>query len=650
MISCAVAARNECGAMPMRPPGRACGGAGRPFQDASVEVESAHEAPLSGRRSRAPEAAMGVEDRQQRQPDPGLGGRGGDPHSEFGRVIVGAPVGLVMQVVELGHRSEAAFQHFDEGQGRDGLHVLGREPSREAIHLLAPGPEMIVAPAPALGQPGKAALEGVAMKVGHARQRDPAALLGARPLGGPDTRPDLDDESALEFDQHIVAPSFGCQGSVEKQLVHGRSPGRHRTCIGPGWPVRATIAGAGVSDKSRIDRVWRHARIATLDPGRPGLGLIEDGAIAARDGRIVFVGPDRDLPSSHNVDVVLDCDGRLITPGLVDCHTHLVFGGNRAAEFEMRLNGASYREIAEAGGGILSSVRATRAASEDDLVEAALPRLDALLAEGVTTVEIKSGYGLDHDTEARMLRAARRLEHKRSVTVRTTYLGAHALPPEATGKDEYVDLICRDILPALTRASLIDAVDAFCESIAFSPEQCARVFDTAARLGLPVKLHADQLSNSGGAKLAADHAALSADHLEYADEAGALAMAQSGAVAVLLPGAYYFLRETQAPPVAHFRGHGVRMAVATDCNPGSSPLTSLLLAANMAATLFRMTVEECLAGITREAARALGLGHEIGTLELGKWCDLAIWEVESPAELVYRIGFNPLHGRVRRGH
>ncbi len=404
-----------------------------------------------------------------------------------------------------------------------------------------------------------------------------------------------------------------------------------------------------MSDKSRIDRVWRHARLATLDPHRAGLGIIEDGAIAARDGRIVFVGRDQDLPGGLDVDVALDCAGRLITPGLVDCHTHLVFGGNRANEFEMRLNGASYREIAEAGGGILSSVRATRAASQADLVAGALPRLDALIAEGVTTLEIKSGYGLDHDTEARMLRAARELARMRAVTIRTSFLGAHALPPEAYSKDEYVDLICRDTLPKLAREGLLDAVDAFCETIAFSPQQCSVVFEAAARLRLPVKLHADQLTNSGGAKLAADCAALSADHLEFADEAGAAAMGRSGTVAVLLPGAYYFLRETQAPPIAHFRRHGVPMAVATDCNPGSSPLTSLLLAANMAATLFRMTIDECLAGITREAARALGLIGEVGTLESGKWCDLAIWEAESPAELVYRMGFNPLHARIRRG-
>ena len=402
-------------------------------------------------------------------------------------------------------------------------------------------------------------------------------------------------------------------------------------------------------EKRRYDRVWRHARIATLNPAQPGLGLIEDAAVACRGGRIVYVGPDIDLPPNLQTDIEVDCRGRLITPGLVDCHTHLVFGGNRAHEFELRLAGASYREIAEAGGGILSTVAATRAASLADLVGLALPRLDRLIGEGVTTVEVKSGYGLDHDSEARMLGAARQLGRSRTIGVRTSFLGAHAMPPEAVSKDAYIDGLRTDVLPALAAAGLVDAVDAFCETIAFSPEQCGRLFDTARALGLPVKLHADQLSNGGGARLAAHHGALSADHLEYTDAEGAIAMARAGTVAVLLPGAYYVLREPQAPPVELFRRHGVKLAIATDCNPGSSPLTSLLLAANMAATLFRLTVGECIAGITREAARALGLQSECGTIESGKWCDLAIWDVETPAELIYLIGYNPLHTRIWRG-
>ncbi|EIM30476.1 imidazolonepropionase [Microvirga lotononidis] len=398
----------------------------------------------------------------------------------------------------------------------------------------------------------------------------------------------------------------------------------------------------------RFDRVWFNARLATLKGD--GLGTVESGAVAAKDGRIAFVGPENDLSNGWEAAERIDCQGRWITPGLVDCHTHLVFGGDRAHEFELRLNGASYEEIARAGGGIVSTVKATRAASEDELVASALPRLDHLIAEGCTTIEIKSGYGLDLETEARSLRVARRLAEERPASVVTTFLGAHALPPEANGdKDAFIDKVCREMLPALAREGLADAVDAFCEGIAFSPEQTARVFDAAKAHGLRVKLHADQLSNLHGAKLAAEYGALSADHLEYTDEDGAAAMAKAGTVAVLLPGAFYMLRETKLPPVAAFRRHGTRMALATDCNPGTSPLTSLLLTMNMGATLFRMTVEECIAGVTREAARALGHLDEIGTLETGKSCDLAIWNIERPAELVYRIGFNPLHARIWRG-
>jgi len=400
----------------------------------------------------------------------------------------------------------------------------------------------------------------------------------------------------------------------------------------------------------QFDIVWLNARLATLAEGREGLGIVEAGAIGAKGGRIAYAGPQEDLPSTWDAARIIDCAGRWITPGLVDCHTHLVFGGNRAQEFEMRLAGASYEDIARAGGGILSTVRATRAAAEEELVASALPRLDHLLAEGVTTVEVKSGYGLDVETELRMLRAARQLTRIRNVSVLTTFLGAHALPPEADGdKDRFIERICNEFLPAVAREDLADAVDAFCEGIAFSPEQVERVFAAAKLAGLPVKLHADQLSNLHGAKLAAEYGALSADHLEYTDEEGAAAMARSGTVAVLLPGAFYMLREKQVPPVELFRAHGTRMALATDCNPGTSPLTSLLLTMNMGATLFRLTVDECIAGVTREAARALDRSQEIGTLEPGKWCDLAIWDIERPAELVYRIGFNPLHSRVWRG-
>ena len=396
-----------------------------------------------------------------------------------------------------------------------------------------------------------------------------------------------------------------------------------------------------------FDTIWLDARLATLAPGRPGLGLIENGAVAARDGRIAFAGPMAELPSGWNAAQKISLDGRWITPGLIDCHTHLVYAGDRAHEFELRLAGASYEEIARAGGGIVSTVKATRTASEDELVADSLPRLDALIAEGVTTIEIKSGYGLDRENETKQLRAARRLGRERDVDVVTTFLGAHALPPEATDKDKFIDGVIAMILP-LAQEKLADAVDAFCEDIAFSPAQTARVFAAARAAGLPVKLHADQLSNLHGARLAAEHGALSADHLEYTDEDGAAAMARAGTVAVLLPGAFYVLREKQLPPVDAFRKHNVPLALATDSNPGTSPVTSLLLTMNMAATLFRLTVDECLAGVTRNAARALGRS-DIGTLEPGKWCDLAIWDIERPAELVYRIGFNPLHARVRRG-
>jgi imidazolonepropionase len=400
----------------------------------------------------------------------------------------------------------------------------------------------------------------------------------------------------------------------------------------------------------RCDRLWYNACLATMAGGAPGMGVVEDGVIASRAGRIVYAGPAADAPLGLDAAERIGLDGRWVLPGLIDCHTHLVYAGDRSIEFERRLAGATYEEIARAGGGILSTVRATRAASEAALIAATLPRLDALLAEGVTTVEIKSGYGLDCDTELRQLRAAQSLAGLRPVDVRTTYLGLHALPPEfASARERYVELVCREMVPLIAAEKLAHAVDAFCEGIAFSAEETARLFSAAAALGLARRLHADQLSNTGGAALAARHEALSADHLEYTDDAGVAAMAAAGTVAVLLPGAFYFLREPKAPPIDGFRRLGVPMALATDSNPGSSPLTSLLLAMNLAATLFRMTVDECLAGVTREAARALGMLDQVGTLEPGKWCNLAIWDIERPAELVYRIGFNPLHRRVWRG-
>lgn len=395
------------------------------------------------------------------------------------------------------------------------------------------------------------------------------------------------------------------------------------------------------------DRLWHGARLASMTAG--GLGIVEDGLVAARDGRIVWAGAAERAPALTASETI-DCGGRWITPGLIDCHTHLVYAGNRTNEFAMRLAGADYAAIARAGGGILSTMRATRAASELELVGSALPRLDSLIAEGVTTVEIKSGYGLSPIDEMKMLRAARRLGNERHVSVSTTFLGAHAVPPEFAGRsDDYVDLLCDVMIPAAASAGLADAVDGFCESIAFTPAQIDRVFAAAAKAGLPVKLHAEQLSDSGGAALAAQHRALSADHLEHVSDAGIAAMAASGTVAVLLPGAFYFLRETRKPPVEKLRAAGVPIAIATDCNPGTSPLASPLVTMNFGAVLFGLTPAEALAGMTINAARALGLHELTGSLEAGKWCDLAIWDIDTPEELVCRIGPNPLWQRIRRG-
>lgn len=398
------------------------------------------------------------------------------------------------------------------------------------------------------------------------------------------------------------------------------------------------------------DRLWTKARLATMAPSVAApYGTVDDGVVAARDGRILYAGPRSQAPAFAAAETI-DCGGRWITPGLIDCHTHLVYGGDRAHEFELRLQGASYEEIARAGGGILSTVTATRAASEDALFASADRRLSALLSEGVTTVEIKSGYGLELEAEAKTLRVARRIGRERPVRVRTTFLGAHAVPPEFKGRSgDYTTLVAGPMLDAVSAEELADAVDVFCEGIAFSPDETRAVFEAAQAKGLSIKIHAEQLSNLGGAALAAGMGALSADHLEYLDEAGVIAMAKAGTVAVVLPGAFYFLRETVKPPIELLRRHGVAIALATDANPGSSPLTSPLLVMNMACTLFRLTPEEALAGLTRHAAQALGLQDEIGTLEAGKACDLAIWDIERPAELAYRIGFNPLHARIWNG-
>ena len=375
-----------------------------------------------------------------------------------------------------------------------------------------------------------------------------------------------------------------------------------------------------------------------------------EAAIAIQHERIAAVAPLRELRREFGDAEVLDAGGRLVTPGLIDCHTHIVHAGNRAAEIERRLAGESYQSIARAGGGILSTVRATRAASLEQLIDSALPRVDALIAEGVTTLEVKSGYGLDLDTELRMLEAARALGTVRRLTVATSYLGAHAVPPEKVGDaGAYIEQLCAELIPAVAASGFADAFDAYCEQIAFSAQQVARAFEAARAHGLALKLHADQLSNMHGAALAAKHGALSADHLEYTDAEGVAAMAAAGTVAVLLPGAYHFLRERQPPPIELLREAGVPIAVSTDCNPGTSPLSSILTALNFAAVEFGLTTEECLAGATRVAARALGQQASCGTIEPGKWGDLAIWNVAHPAELVQGIGGRPLHQRIFRG-
>ena len=396
-------------------------------------------------------------------------------------------------------------------------------------------------------------------------------------------------------------------------------------------------------------KILHNCLIATMQQGDVPYGLLEDGAVVLENEHITWCGVLKDLPVDFHNAERFDLEGRLVTPALIDCHTHTVYGGNRALEFEMRLNGATYEDVARSGGGIVSTVAATRDASEAELVADALPRVDAFIAEGISTIEIKSGYGLDRETELRMLRAARKIAQVRDVDVITTYLGAHAVPLEYSGReDAYIDEICLPTLRIAVEEGLVDSVDAFCEGIAFKPDQVAKVFDLARNLDLPIKIHAEQLSNLGGAKLAARYNALSADHLEYLDEQGATAMASAGMVAVILPGAFYTLRETQKPPIDMLRHHSVPMAIATDANPGSSPMTSLLLAMNMACTLFKMTPEEALIGTTRNAARSLGLGDR-GVVQEGYRADLAVWDVKHPSEFAYRIGFNPLKTRIIGG-
>mgnify|MGYP001465628774 FL=1 len=394
--------------------------------------------------------------------------------------------------------------------------------------------------------------------------------------------------------------------------------------------------------------LFKNATIATMT-NQGSYGLIECGALYIRDGKIDWVGKVSEIPSEFLHSKSEDLEGRLVTPGLIDCHTHIVYGGNRSVEFEMRLNGASYEDVARAGGGIISTVSDTRLSSIEDLVKDSLPRVDQLISEGVTLIEVKSGYGLDRETELKMLKAARQIQSERPIRVVTTFLGAHAVPPEYKGDpDTYIDTICIPTLHDANNEGLVDSVDAFCENIAFDVDQVERVFQSAKKMGLPVKVHSEQLSHMGGTKLAADYRALSADHIEYANAQDAKALSIAGTVAVLLPGAFYTLRETQLPPLLDLRNEKVPIAIATDCNPGSSPLTSILLTMNMACTLFQMTPQETLAGVTKNAAKALGK-KDSGTIEIGNRADLCIWDVKHPAELSYRIGFNPLHRRIFGG-
>ena len=394
--------------------------------------------------------------------------------------------------------------------------------------------------------------------------------------------------------------------------------------------------------------LFKNATIATMT-NQGSYGLIECGALSIRDGKIDWVGKVSEIPSEFLHSKSEDLDGRLVTPGLIDCHTHIVYGGNRSVEFEMRLNGASYEDVARAGGGIISTVSDTRLSSIEDLVKDSLPRVDQLISEGVTLIEVKSGYGLDRETELKMLKAARQIQSERPIRVVTTFLGAHAVPPEyKDDPDTYIDTICIPTLHDANNEGLVDSVDAFCENIAFDVDQVERVFQSAKKMGLPVKVHSEQLSHMGGTKLAADYGALSADHIEYANAQDAKALSIAGTVAVLLPGAFYTLRETQLPPLLDLRNEKVPIAIATDCNPGSSPMTSILLTMNMACTLFQMTPQETLAGVTKNAAKALGK-KDSGTIEIGNRADLCIWDVKHPAELSYRIGFNPLHRRIFGG-
>ena len=634
--------------------------AGGSLHDLAKEIRSAGESQLTSRGLAPVAPAPLVEHRQECQADPGLGSRGRDPLRHLRRIAVGHAFRRVMQVVELRNRGIAGFQHFHLNKSGNRLDVLRGQDVDQTVHFLPPGPEVILTPGSApLRSPRHRTLECVAVQVYRSGQQNaqdlPFALRTRR--HGPDP--------AVVADLHgnVSLPTAGSERRFRPQTRD------HRPALKSGFiPLAGFRMGMLRLDESLCVYIMKFSRpvqnisaamntvvienvdIATMEERGAPYGLISAAAVVVtEEGTIQWCGPQADLPISCLKAPRINLEGRLLTPSLIDCHTHLVWAGNRAKEFEMRLEGRTYEEIARAGGGILSTVTETRKASDDELLNSALARARGLVAEGVSTIEIKSGYGLDIATELRMLRTARRIGEALPVRVHTSFLGAHAIPPEFAGRaDAYIDEICIPALAAAHREGIVDAVDGFCEGIAFSPSQIERVFERSRVLGLPVKLHAEQLSNLGGARLAARFNALSADHLEYLDTDGAAAMAASGTVAVLLPGAFYTLRESCKPPVSLLREREIPIAVATDCNPGSSPVESLLLAMNMACILFELRPDEALAGVTRNAARALGI-VDAGRIAPGLRADLAIWDAGHPAELVYRTGANPLHMRWFEG-
>ena len=626
------------------------------LHDPMEALQTAGKALLTSRGLTSVASAPLVEDRKQGEANTGFLCRGRNPLRHLGFAAVGSASWSVMQIVELRDSGESRLQHLHLRQTGDGLDIVRRKDLDHAVHLPPPGPEVVPSRRTApLGASGHCTLKGVTVKIDRRRQQDAHSLSRRLRVRGNGLDP------AVIVDDHRDPPF---PASAGKRNLRPEFPLHPVLLQREAGTLVRSLASLPLLDESicayimAIPRpvhrphramnatVLANTDIATMQENGDPYGIIPDGAIAiGADGTISWCGRRTDLPGSLRKASHRDLGGRLVTPALIDCHTHLIWGGNRAKEFEMRLKGRTYEEIAQAGGGILSTVNATRAARDETLFDSALERANGLVAEGVSTIEIKSGYGLDVETELRMLRIARRVADKLPVRIRTTFLGAHAVPPEYAGRaDAYIDEVCIPALESAHREALVDAVDGFCEKIAFSPSQIQRVFAHSENLGLPVKLHAEQLSNLGGANLAARFGALSADHLEFLDSNGVSAMAAAGTVAVLLPGAFYTLRETRKPPVGLLREAEVSIAVATDCNPGSSPLESLLLAMNMACILFELHPEEALAGATRNAARALGIA-DAGQLSPGLRADLAIWNAGHPAEIAYRTGANPLHER-----